>query len=68
MESLGKNLREMREEKNLSPEEFSKLSGLNIRAVSALENGNFDFFRGNFYFVNYLKSYLGIVLYFQELF
>lgn len=58
MGSLGQNLREMREGKGLTLEEFSELSGLNIRALFALENEKFDFFRGNFYFVNYLKSYL----------
>ncbi|MEN8153212.1 MAG: helix-turn-helix domain-containing protein [Acidobacteriota bacterium] len=58
MGSLGQNLLEMREERGKTLEEVSSLSGLNIRALSALENGEFNFFRGNFYFINYLKSYL----------
>ncbi len=61
MRSIGEFLRDKRIEKGIGDEYFRKGYTLNMRIVKALESDDYAFFKGYFYFINFLKDYLKMV-------
>lgn len=58
MRSIGEFLKGKRIEKGFSEPYFPGNRVLNQRVIRALEDDNFAFFKGYFYYINFLKDYI----------
>lgn len=58
MRSFGEFLKERRVEKGITIDALPHDFKLNQRIIKALESDNYEFFKGYFYFINFLKDYL----------
>ena len=57
MESLGRSLRQEREQRQLSLEEISRLTRIPMRTLEHLENDRVESLAGEIYVRGYLKAY-----------
>jgi len=57
MDSLGRSLRQEREQRQLSLEEISRLTRIPMRTLEHLENDRVDSLAGEIYVRGYLKAY-----------
>lgn len=58
MKTLAEALIEERKKKDVSLETIARKTNINLYSLKALENGDYQKLPGNFYFKNYIKSYL----------
>lgn len=58
MNTLAEALIEERQKKDISLETIARKTNINLHSLQALEKGDYDKLPGNFYFKNYIKSYL----------
>lgn len=61
VEEIGKKLRELRLEKNLSIEDVQEITKIRGRYIQAIEEGKIDKLPGHFYARAFLKSYAEVV-------
>lgn len=61
MKSVGEYLKSRREYLQIEEDYTFQKTGLNPRIVKALENDDFLFFKGYFYYINFLKDYIKTV-------
>ncbi len=61
MGNLGNYLRETRIQKGISAEYVVLHTSVNENILNALENEEYDYFHGYFYFINFLNEYLSFL-------